>query len=191
MTNTTRLCSADGCSLPHDAKGYCNKHYKRMKRTGTLRANKVYRTPDEALAGRSERRGNCIIWTGAKDSTGYGSIGIRGRKKTYVHRYAWERANGPIPEGHHIDHLCFNRDCINPEHLRAVTQAQNNQNRKPTRPDVGSGIRGVCWHKRSGKWMARVQVGGKAVYGGVYADKEEAGRVAAEMRAQLMTHSQN
>lgn len=29
-----RICSVDGCDKEHDAKGLCNTHYARMKRTG-------------------------------------------------------------------------------------------------------------------------------------------------------------
>lgn len=43
----------------------------------------------------------------------------------YIHRLVWEYYHGPIPEGLEIDHLCFRRDCINIEHLEAVTHAEN------------------------------------------------------------------
>lgn len=42
-----------------------------------------------------------------------------------AHRYAYEQAHGPIPEGFVILHECDNPSCINPEHLRAGTQADN------------------------------------------------------------------
>jgi hypothetical protein len=46
-----------------------------------------------------------------------------------VHRLAWEWANGPIPDGLVIDHLCMNRACVNIEHLEAVTQQVNAERR--------------------------------------------------------------
>lgn len=42
-----------------------------------------------------------------------------------AHRLAYIRAKGPIPEGHHIDHLCRVTTCVNPDHLEAVTPGEN------------------------------------------------------------------
>ena len=49
------------------------------------------------------------------------------RRLMSVHRLSYEAFKGPIPEGMHIDHLCRVRNCYNPEHLEAVTQAENNR----------------------------------------------------------------
>ena len=38
---------------------------------------------------------------------------------------AYEHYKGPIPDGLQIDHLCRVRRCCNPEHLEAVTPAEN------------------------------------------------------------------
>jgi hypothetical protein len=42
-----------------------------------------------------------------------------------AHRVFWEDANGPIPEGCEIDHLCRNRGCVNPDHMEPVLHAEN------------------------------------------------------------------
>ena len=63
----------------------------------------------------------CIEWPGARTPTGYGRSGRDG----YAHREAYERAKGPIPAGLEIDHLCWNRGCVNPDHLEAVTHRVN------------------------------------------------------------------
>ena len=79
---------------------------------------------------RSERDAitGCLRWTGAHTPKGYGQIVLAGRTVA-VHRAAYERANGPIPEGMEVDHVyergCRHRDCIEPSHLEAVTHAEN------------------------------------------------------------------
>lgn len=67
---------------------------------------------------------DCIEWTGNIASNGYGRVKVKG-KSHYAHRLAYERAFGPIPPGAHIDHLCRNRACVNPEHLEAVDLVTN------------------------------------------------------------------
>lgn len=69
----------------------------------------------------------CWPFTGAKNNTGYGVFGIDGNLTTGAHRYAYELLVGPIPEGLHLDHLCRVRHCVNPDHLEAVTQTENNR----------------------------------------------------------------
>ncbi len=63
--------------------------------------------------------GGCWIWRGRAEA-GYGLAG-----KTYAHRLSWELHRGAIPAGLHIDHLCFVKTCVNPDHLELVTGAEN------------------------------------------------------------------
>jgi len=66
----------------------------------------------------------CWIWTGAKQSRGYGSVGIDSKVRL-THRVAYEALLGPIPDGLTIDHLCMVKLCCNPAHLEVVTRAEN------------------------------------------------------------------
>lgn len=66
----------------------------------------------------------CFEWKAAKSKGGYGVFRV-GSSQVKAHRWAYERANGPIPEGLVIDHLCRNTSCVNPDHLEAVTIRAN------------------------------------------------------------------
>jgi hypothetical protein len=68
--------------------------------------------------------GDCWLWTGPDNGAGYGRIRFKG-ELVYVHRLIYEDACGPIPAGLHIDHLCRQPSCINPDHLEAVTPREN------------------------------------------------------------------
>ena len=64
------------------------------------------------------------MWTGARDPKGYGWKWFNG-KAWRVHRLAWVQANGPIPVGLHVLHLCDNPACYEVGHLTLGTHADN------------------------------------------------------------------
>ncbi len=66
----------------------------------------------------------CWVWMGARKPSGYGKFGREG-KYIAAHRWFYERARGPIPAKMVLDHLCRNPPCVNPDHLEAVTNAEN------------------------------------------------------------------
>lgn len=70
-----------------------------------------------------EKTATCWLWRGGKNNRGYGTL--HGGTDGLSHRIAYELARGPIPQGFHIDHLCRVRDCVNPDHLEAVTCREN------------------------------------------------------------------
>lgn len=73
-----------------------------------------------------DTNGGCWLWTGNTNWGGYGRVRTHsGADLASTHRVAYQIANGPIPEGYQIDHLCRVRCCCNPAHLEAVTQREN------------------------------------------------------------------
>lgn len=74
-----------------------------------------------AITARST---DCWPWTGAKKPKGYGNVRID-KKYLLSHRVAFEAANGPIPSGYIVCHVCDNPSCCNPSHLMLGTVSSN------------------------------------------------------------------
>ena len=79
---------------------------------------------DNLLKHVLENEQGCWIWQKGKTHNGYPLVSVA-RVMRYAHRLQYERTKGPIPPGMDLDHLCRNRDCINPEHLEPVTRSEN------------------------------------------------------------------
>lgn len=85
--------------------------------------SRVSREPSPGLSSP------CWVWTGPTSGgtgrgSGYGRMSLNGATVA-VHRAVFEVVFGPIPPRKHIDHLCRNRLCVNPEHLEMVTHKKN------------------------------------------------------------------
>ena len=64
-------------------------------------------------------------------SQGYGVFRWNGRS-WLAHRAIYMMAGNKIPDGMDLDHLCGNRRCVNPEHLRASTRLEHMRRRSCT-----------------------------------------------------------
>jgi hypothetical protein len=72
-----------------------------------------------------EPNSGCWLWGGALNRDGYGTIYVQGSKRKLAHRIIFESMRRPVPEGMHLDHLCRNRLCVNPDHLEIVSPRTN------------------------------------------------------------------
>jgi hypothetical protein len=98
-------------------------------------SNHKRRGPYSLEPYKIEERGHdtpCWIWQRSIQDGGYGKLSVSDRP-VYAHRHYYELANGPIPKGLQIDHLCRVRACVNPEHMEPVTCAENLQRGKKTK----------------------------------------------------------
>lgn len=69
---------------------------------------------------------DCWVWQRATTMQGgYGVIKDPHKGKVVAHRWYYEQAHGPVPDGMDLDHLCRNRLCVNPDHLEPVTRKEN------------------------------------------------------------------
>lgn len=174
-------CSVQDCEKSGLLRrGWCATHYSRWQRHGDpLGGARRYTDPQSAFKARTERRGDCLVWTGSLDRHGYGQMNTSGRL-IRAHRWAWEQANGPIPDGAIIDHACWNRACVEAQHLRIASKSQNAANVPGPAQNNTTGVRGVTL-TRTGRYV--VQVGSRRY--GTYLDKGEAAAVVAEKRAEI------
>lgn len=70
----------------------------------------------------------CWISRYSHSRNGYSQIGWSERGKRHMvtgHRASWVRVNGQVPLGMTIDHLCKQRMCVNPEHMRLLPNYEN------------------------------------------------------------------
>lgn len=185
-----KTCTVEGCDSKHYGRGYCSRHYDRARRHGDPMKPLAFVAGDPRANfwAKVDKSGKCWVWTGSKERRGYGYFNLHGKIKK-AHRLSYEWANGPIPPGIQIDHICFNKACVNPAHLRPVTNKQNNEHRTGAQANSKSGIRGVTWHSRVKKWQAYVVHNKKQIHLGYFATTEEAAAAATAKRNELFTHN--
>ena len=184
--NPTRICSVDGCGLPNHARNLCNAHYGRWRTYGDPLKGYARRgrTPSETLQLRATPSGDCLIWAASLSDRGYGRIFINGVFHM-AHRFAWEQANGAIPPGMYIDHICHNRACVNVEHLRLATPQENTFNAGGASKSSTTKLRNVFFDSRRGKYRVQVMKDRKTHWGGYFESASEAARAAEALRAEL------
>lgn len=82
--------------------------------------------------GILDTESGCIEWSRSKNNRGYGLIYFDGKLRL-AHRAAWLDRHGKWPaEGLVVDHICNNKGCVNPDHLREIENWRNIRRAYPT-----------------------------------------------------------
>jgi hypothetical protein len=150
-------CSVSECGRRVHARGYCGRHYQRLRQYGSLERTTAHVHGSDYLRFwkcvllADVLGGGCWPWRGPFMQKGYGLLTLRsgGQKTTKrAHRLAYELLVGAIPRSHEIHHVCENKACVNPAHLVPVTAAEHEaitagQRRRgrspkgPSKPQIG------------------------------------------------------
>jgi len=107
---------------------------------------------------------------GCVKKNGYVNIRIK-QKMLKLHRVIFLFHHGYMPE--YIDHIDGNPSNNKIENLRAANASQNAWNAQ-LRKDNVTGIKGVGFNKRSGKFRARIAVNKKTIHLGHFIDIKDA-----------------
>ena len=119
----------------------------------------------------------------SKHTNGYARTVVRigaKMKTVYLHRLLC-----PISqEQPHIDHINGDITDCRRVNLRKCNHSENLQNQK-RRIDNSTGYKGVGLHRQTGRYRARVTVGGKKIHIGLFESAEHANIAASKMRETL------
>jgi hypothetical protein len=94
-----------------------------------MKINKTFEKRFWSKVDKSGGNNSCWVWTGSKDSWGYGTIFSGYGKNLRAHRASWFMKNGEIPKGKIICHKCDNPPCVNVNHLFLGTDSINAKDR--------------------------------------------------------------
>lgn len=182
------LCSIDGCGRQAKSLGWCVRHYTRNRRYGSPTGEPRRATLRERIEAKIIKSEGCWLWAGAHNVHGYSTLRISRKgdsRNVLVHREVCSWTNDI--EGREVDHICHNRGCVRPGHLRPATPKENAENFSGLRSNNTSGYLGAYRAKGEGRWEAKVMHNGKSYRAGTFDSAVEAGEAARLLRLELHT----
>lgn len=71
---------------------------------------------EDRISAGTEQQGDCLVWVGSSDSSGYGTMFFQTRT-IQPHRAAWALRHGFLSKDVLVIHTCENPLCCNPDHM--------------------------------------------------------------------------
>lgn len=131
------------------------------------------------------------IWNTKYAGAEAGQVGSRGYREVWLdgriykaHRLAWLCATGDWPSGD-IDHVNGNRADNRLCNLRDVSRSVNSQNQRRAKLSNISGLLGVSFRKRTGRYLSQIMADGQCKYLGSFATPELAHAAYLEAKRKL------
>lgn len=201
----TKKCKVDDCNnlgildtkkgKRYFVKGYCTKHYTRLKRWGSPDLRTGYDKRHAIIDGSVAR-----IPLSRGSSQKYAIVDV---EYAYLDKYMWSSAHGYVSRSrpnkiqlHHlimplqgdgriVDHINRNKLDNRRSNLRLVDHRTNVLNRGMDIRNK-SGYTGVSWSKALGKWQAAIGNNYKVHHLGYYVDIKDA--IAARKKGEIEYH---
>lgn len=111
-----------------------------------------------------EPNSGCWLWNHRLDKSGYGRIVVKDRPQL-AHRVSYAAYKGHPAPDLHVCHTCDTPACVNPDHLFAGTNLDNQMDRKRKRKTLPEALPlWVTWHRQA----RRFQVVYRGKYIGIF-----------------------
>ena len=173
-----KYCTVEDCKNKHLAKGYCGKHYDRLRHGLPLLASTIYDKRPAIIEGAIAK-----IPLGLNAKDGYAIVD---KEYAYLDKYQWcinsdgyahnshgllhHIIVGVMAKGREVDHKNNDKLDNRNSNLRIVTHQQNKMN-QPLSSNV-HGYKGV--YKFKSRWYSRIKIDGKSIPLGGHSTLEQA-----------------
>lgn len=118
------------------------------------------RVAARAYANVTVQQSGCWISNYSVGNHGYAQIGWADGAKNHMvlaHRASWVNINGQLPVGFTLDHVCKVRTCVNPEHLRLLSNFENARRTNGTDFPLGE-----CAHGHPNSMLVKIRRSSKS-----------------------------